>query len=336
MYPGQVLTSIAPKTTTQTLCLTQQTYKLCMAELFLFKSGTVGYRIIMINVSKWLLATVVLVACPSLAAMQQTPPKSPESAVQPVLPGLSYADYADLVVAAPVIVDATVRSEVRLKPAEAPDVPQNAARLYIEADVTALIRGTGAVPPRIGYTIDVPLDSRGRPPRYRKMRVLLFARGVANNQGQIQLVRSDAQRNWTPASDALTRRIVREVLAPDAPPIVTGIGNAFYAAGNLPGEGETQIFLTTADHRPISLNVLRTPDQAPRWSVALSEVVDQAAPPPAPQTLLWYRLACSLPATLPDTVLHGSEADNAIVREDYATVLGGLGPCGRTGDAAVR
>ena len=279
-----------------------------------------------------LLATLLLAASPSLVAAQQTPLKPLDSAVPQQAVALPYSDYADLVLASPVILDATVRSEVRLKPAEAPGVPQNATRLYIEADVTALIRGTGAVPPRIGYTIDVPLDARGRPPRYRKMRVLLFARGVANNQGQVQLVRSDAQRNWTPASDALTRRIVREVLAPDTPPTVTGIGNAFFTAGDLPGDGETQIFLTTADNRPISLNVLRKAGQPPRWSVALSEVVDEAAPPPARQTLLWYRLACTLPATLPDTALHGSEADNAIVREDYATVLNGLGACDRTVD----
>jgi hypothetical protein len=305
-----------------------------MAELFLFKTGTVGYRIAMTHPMKWLLATCVLAATPSFAALQQTAPIAPESAVSVETPAVPYSDYADLVIASPVIIDATIRSQVRLKPAEAPDVLQNAVRLYIEADVTALIRGTGAVPPRIGYTIDVPLDSRGRPPRYRKMRVLLFARGVANNQGQIQLVRSDAQRNWTPTNDALTRRIVREVLAPDAPPTVTGIGNAFYAAGALPGEGETQIFLTTTDHRPISLNVQRQPDQPPRWSVALSEVVDQAAPPPPRETLLWYRLACSLPAAMPDTALHGSEADNAIVQEDYATVLSGLGPCGRRANPA--
>ncbi|WP_242137598.1 hypothetical protein [Sphingomonas sp. TREG-RG-20F-R18-01] len=290
----------------------------------------------MTNAPKWLIAATVLTTAPLLGATQQTPLKPLDSAVLPQAPAIPYADYADLVVAAPVIVDATIRSDVRLKPAEAPDVPQNAARLYVEADVTALIRGTGAVPPRIGYTIDVPLDAHGRPPRYRKTRVLLFARGVANNQGQIQLVRSDAQRNWTPAADALTRQIVREVLAPDTPPTVTGVGNAFFTAGDLPGDGETQIFLTTADSRPISLNVLRKAGQPPRWSVALTEVVDQAAPPPAARTLLWYRLACSLPATLPDTALHGSEGDNAIVREDYATILSGLGACDRTAVAGAR
>ena len=225
-----------------------------------------------------------------------------------------------------------MRSEVRLKPAEAPDVPAGAARLYLEADVLALIRGTGAVPPRIGYTVDVRLDARGRAPHYKKARVLLFARGVAGNGGQVQLVRPDAQRGWTPGAAALTRRIVKEVLAPDAPPAITGIGNAFHTSGALPGEGETQVFLTTPGGRPISLGIERKAGAAPRWSVALSEVVDQAAPPPARDTFLWYRLACALPPTLPDAANTSGDDDAAKAREDYLFVLHELGPCDR-GDA---
>lgn len=273
-----------------------------------------------------LLAAVLSTLPAPLAAGQQHVPTPPES----TLPAPPYADFADLVVAAPLVVDATVRSELRLKPADAPDLPPAAARLYLEADVAALIRGTGAMPPRIGYTIDVPLDARGRVPRFRKTRVLLFARGVQGNAGQVQLVRPDAQRGWTPGADALARRIVREVLSPTAPPAVTGIGNAFFSVGNLPGEGETQIFLTTAD-RPISLNILHKSGEPPRWSVALSEVVDDIVPPPPHYTLLWYRLACGLPASLPADALSGTESDNGTVRDDYATVLRSLGPCDRGG-----
>ncbi|WP_010185235.1 hypothetical protein [Sphingomonas sp. PAMC 26605] len=246
-------------------------------------------------------------------------------------PVLHYADYADLVVDAPVIVDATVRSQLRLKPVDAPDLPPTIARLYVEADVGALIRGSNAVPPRIGYTLDVPLDAHGRVPSYRKARVLLFARAVSGNAGQVQLVRPDGQRSWTPAGDALTRRIVREVLAPDAPPTITGVGNAVHTAGDLPGSGQTQIFLTTVDNRPISFDIERKPDQPPHWVVALGEVVDQSAPPPARDTLLWYRLACTLPAALPDSSVPQDGDDAAIAREDYALVVRELGACERGG-----
>jgi hypothetical protein len=98
--------------------------------------------------------------------------------------------------------------------------------------------------------------------------------------------------------------------------------------GSLPGESETQIFLQTADGRPVSLNVLRRPGQTPRWSVALSETDDDAAEPPRPETLLWYRLACTLPPILPRQSLVEAESPHAI-RADYRLVIDGLGRCER-------
>lgn len=281
----------------------------------------------MLRVPKPALAALLAALPVAAVAVQQHIPTQPESA----LPTPPYADYADLVVAAPVIVDATVRSELRLKPAEAPDLAAGMARIYLEADVLALIRGAGAVPPRLGYTVDVALDSHGKPPRFRKTRVLLFARAVRGNIGQVQLVRPDAQRGWTPGGDALTRRIVREVLAPDAPPAIAGIGNAFHTSGALPGEGETQVFLTTPGGQPISLGITSKPGMSRSWTVALSEVVDQALPPPPRDTLLWYRLACTLPPYLPATANASTGDDGAAANDDYAFVVASLGPCDRGG-----
>jgi len=279
----------------------------------------------MIKVQKLALAAALAVAA-SPALSQQRPPISADSVVNPP----SYADYADLVLASPTIVDAAIRSSTRLKPAEAVGVAPGHARLYVEADVVALIRGASALPPRIAYVVDVPVDSGGRLPKLRKLRVLLFARPVPGNAGLIQLVGPDAQRNWSPEADALTRRIIEETLRPDAPPKVTGIGNAFHVKGDLPGSGETQIFLTTADNRPVSIGIERTQGEAPRWSVALSELVGEGAGPPARDTLLWYRLACGLPPALPASSLASlGESDAAIAREDYQLVIRSLGPCNR-------
>ena len=245
--------------------------------------------------------------------------------------GPSYADTADLVLAAPVIADATISSTARIKGAEAASIAPGFARFYVTADVAALIRGAGGVPPRIGYLVDVPLDAGGRAPKLKKMRVLLFARAVGGAADQVQLVAPDAQLAWSPALEARARDIAAAALASDSPPRITGFGNAFYVAGALPGEGETQIFLTTADHEPVSLSVLRRPGQAPHWAVALSEIVDDAAAPPAPETLLWYRLACSLPAALPDkSTASLSPADAQQAETDYRVVIDALGPCGRT------
>lgn len=237
-----------------------------------------------------------------------------------------YATYADLVLASPVVVDATIRSATRIKGAEAAGLPAGRGRFYVEADVLALIRGTRPLAPRIGYVLDVAVDARGRAQPLKKLRVLLFARPVAGSGTQIQLIGRDAQRSWTPAANALTRRITAEALAPDAPPEVTGVGNAFHVPGALPGEGETQIFLATADQRPVSLSIVRRPGEQRRWNVSLSDIVAEGAGSPARDTLLWYRLACSLPPTLPNP---DSSAEGQIAAEDYRFVMASLGPCDR-------
>jgi len=279
------------------------------------------------------LPAMVGIAPPAFATATQSPDSRPASAaVDPAGPGAgpTYADLVDLTLASPVIADATIRSTTRIKGAEAAGVAADRQRLYVEADVTALVRGQAGLPPRIGYLLDAPTDDRGRAPKLKKARVLLFARPVANLAGQVQLSAPDAMLPWSPGIDGQVRAIARAVVASDAPPAITGIGNAFHVPGALPGEGETQIFLIAAGGRPVSLSILRRPGEQPRWAVALSEIVDEAAGPPARDTLLWYRLACSLPAALPDAATAQLDPANAVIaREDYGFVLAQLGPCER-------
>jgi len=109
------------------------------------------------------------------------------------------------------------------------------------------------------------------------------------------------------------------------------VREALHVPGNLVGEGETQIFLSTESGDPVSLTVLRRPGAEPTWGVALGEIVDQAARPPARDTLTWYRLACFLPTALPQSAnLSGVARARAIAAEDYRLVRGELGACPRT------
>src|SRR3569623_2318830 len=267
----------------------------------------------MFNVPATILAVMLATAAGAPPAQQN--PSNPSESVQPVtMP--PYADYADLVLASPLIVNATLHGTSRLKPVEAPDLGPGKARLYVEADVLTIIRGTEPLPPRIGYLLDVQDDAKGRLPALKQLHVLLFARPAG--AGQIQLVRPDAQRNWTPGGEQLARRIVGEVLAADAPPAVTGVSHAFHTAGALPGEGETQIILATGTGRQVTMTVDRAAGGARSWKVALSDIVADSAGPPRRGTLLWSRLACSLPATLPESSLDGIEpGDATIARDDY-------------------
>lgn len=261
---------------------------------------------------------------PLAAAAPQ--PQQNQAQASAVLP--SYATLARQVIGAPLIIDARIRSAVRIKGAEAANVAAGYQRFYVEADVSGLIRGAGGLPPRIGYVADVPLDARGRAPKLKKMRVLIFARPVQGRPDQVQLTEVASQYAWLPELDSQVRAITRDALASDAPPAITGVGNAFHVPGSLPGEGETQVFLQTANGAPVSLQILRRPGEQPRWSVSLGDIVDDSAGPPQPATLLWYRLACGLPQALPaESVESGDPANAAIARQDYAMVLRALGPC---------
>ncbi|MDO7834227.1 hypothetical protein Q4610_04130 [Sphingobium sp. HBC34] len=243
---------------------------------------------------------------------------------------LSYADIVDLADRAPLVANVRIRNIIVLTPDQAGTVPARHKRLFVEADVTGLIRGESGISPLVTYLYDAPTDARGKLPRYKKAQVILFAR-PGTRPGELQLVAPDAQIAATPEESSRVKAILSALVAPDAPPRILGLGDAFHVAGTIEGEGETQIFLRTENGDPVSLSVLRRPGQAPRWAVALGEIVDEAARPPEPGSLLWYRLACSLPAALPARAVRTLPvADAEAARADYGVVIQALGPCGRT------
>jgi hypothetical protein len=259
------------------------------------------------------------------AASSQTPIRAQNSAAE------SYADLTDLALAARATVIVTVRNSVRLKGPDAVGVAPGFVRFYLEGDVDALIAGRTGLPATVSWLVDMPLDGANHPPKLKKLKLILLARPIPGKAGTLQLVSRKAQLAWTPEREQRLRTILSEANSASAPPVVTGVGHAFHVAGSIPGEGETQIFLKTADNRPVSLNVQRHPGEDPRWSVSLGEIVDDQAAAPKPETLLWYRLACGLPASLSDDAVADQAAeDAALARDDYRLVLKGLGPCGRT------
>lgn len=243
---------------------------------------------------------------------------------------LSYADMVDLAEPAPLVANVRIRNIITLKPEQAPDVAPGHRRLFVEADVTGLIRGEGGISPSVTYLYDAPVDRRGKPPKLKKAQMILFARG-GGRPGDIQLIAPDAQIPATADSVARVKAVISSLVVRDAPPRILGLGDAFHVAGTIAGEGETQIFLRTENGDPVSLSILRRPGQPPRWAVALGEIVDEAARPPEPGSLLWYRLACALPPTLPAASVRSLPVlDAEAARADYAVVVQALGPCGRT------
>ena len=256
-------------------------------------------------------------------SLAQTPPAQSSATSAP-----GYVTLARLGTRAPIVARVKVSESIPVSPERAPGVTPQNVRLYIEAQVITLIRGREGIGESIRYLVDVPRDSRGKAPKYKKRDFLIFARPVAGRPGEVQLIGDDAQIAWTPETDQRARAILREVVASDAPPDINGIREALHVPGNLQGEGETQIFLKTQNDAPVSISVLRRPGLAPQWAVSLSEIVDEAAKAPVRGTLLWYKLACFLPDQLPAEALLSADARaNALARTDYQFVKRQLGAC---------
>ena len=249
---------------------------------------------------------------------------------------LTYADLAGLSDAAEIVARVQVRKVNRLKPEQAPGLQPGMARILVEARTSALLSGP-AMGEFVRYLADVPLDGKGKVPKLSKAQVLIFARTVTGRAGELRLVDGGAQIAWSPGVEARVRTILAELLSPEAPPPIKALREVLFVPGNLADEGETQLFLQTENNAPVSLSVVRRPDMGRTWGVSLSEIVDQAARPPARDTLTWYRLACFLPQSIPPrAALSGSAEDQRMAEQDYAFVLRELGECTRTRPAVMR
>jgi hypothetical protein len=267
-------------------------------------------------------AVVLAGAGPASAAPRQPPVPAPAA---------TYADLADLAEAAALVALVEVRDQAEVEPERAPGLAPGHARLYLEARTVALLAGRSAVGESLVYLADVPRDAKGKAPKLKKQQFLVFADPVAGRAGALQLVDPSAQVPATPENEQLARTVVAALAAPDAAPAVTGIRDVMSVAGNLSGESETQLFLDTASGQPVSLTVIRRPGMDPTWGVSWSEIVDQSARPPEPQTVAWYRLACFLPAGLPaDAFLQQDAGSRRQAEADYRFILEQLGACPRT------
>jgi hypothetical protein len=242
----------------------------------------------------------------------------------------TYPDLAVLADGTPLVLRAQVTSTAPVEAARARGVRPGYQRLYVEAKTQALLFGNAPVGEALKYLVDVPLDAKGKVPKLKKQSVILFARPVAGRVGELQLVAPDAQLAWSAALEPRLVTILGELAKPGAPGAVTGVREAIHVAGALAGQGETQLFLSTAASEPAAITVTRAPGAPPSWTASFSELVG-ASGAPSRDTLAWYRLACSLPSSLPARAhVSATAADRAAAEADYRFVLSQLGPCTRT------
>lgn len=250
-------------------------------------------------------------------------PLLPAGPAQAAPPG--FADLADLIIAAPVIVTGTIAKAGKVNPKDSPGAPAGTARLLLAVDVDAALVAPGPVPPRLTWLWDAPLDAKGKPPKAKAMRILAFL-AAPDAAGQSRLVGRLAQQPWDAGLEAQVRGLAAAARSGTVP-VVTGVTNGFRAEGNVRGESEAQFFLASADGKPLTLIVQARPGEARRVLVARGEMIDDSAAERVQKdTLLWYRLACFLPARLPAA----AGGRDAALAADWRAAITSLGACGRT------
>jgi hypothetical protein len=266
----------------------------------------------------------------ALAAVVAGPLPAQTPAAQPAAPRYTYVDLVELGQSANLVLKVQIRKQTTLPPERSPGLKPGMVRLYLEADAVTLYSGRAAIGQAQRLLADFPLDAKGKPPKLKNVSLVLFGREVPGKPGEVQLLSPDSYMDPDPVEEERLRTVLQQLAATDKPPQVTGVREAISIAGNLAGESETQLFLETSGGQPVSITVMRRPGMAPQWGVAWSEIVDQAARPPARDTLAWYSLVCSLPFELPASAnLSADAAGRLRAVQDYKVVIDQLGFCRR-------
>ncbi len=270
------------------------------------------------------LAIIPLMASSAAAPAQPVgaPPSAPAAtstnAGQP-----SYVALVDLSLAAPVIVRATITRSRRIAASAAPGLAPGQVRLLITATVDSALIAPDAIPRTLSWLQDVPPAARGRTPDLKGQSVLAWLRAPSAD-GQTTLIAGNAAQPWSAPLEARVRAIAAEIRTGNVP-IITGVTNGFRVPGTVAGEAESQFFLATRDNRPLTMVVLDRPGQQRQIQVASTDIIDESATSVQPNTLLWYRLACALPARLPASA--GGADQN--LAQAWASAMASLGPCNR-------
>jgi hypothetical protein len=240
---------------------------------------------------------------------------------------LGFVDIADLTVSAPVIVQANVSRSERLSERDSPGIAKGHARTLITAVVDKAIVAPGAVPSELSWLWDAPLDSKGKLAKQKNRAVMAWI-STPTPDGKTRLIAPNALQTWTPALDTQVREIATEARSGTSPAI-TGVINGFRADGTVSGESESQFFLSTSDARGATLVITNRPGSPLRVALSRGDVIDESATVVRNGTLLWYRLACGLPAILPAQ----AGGDNRALAADWTAAMASLGPCRRQSGA---
>ncbi len=119
---------------------------------------------------------------------------------------LTYADIVDLGDSSNLVVKARIRKQRTLGPQQSPGLRPGWVRLLIEADTEALISGPAAIGESLRFLADFPLGPKGKPPKLKKLSLLLWAVPVPGRPGDLQMIDVDSYALADPALEARCAR----------------------------------------------------------------------------------------------------------------------------------
>ena len=263
-------------------------------------------------------AAILIASGQAVAAPAPPPPPPPQS----------YAQLARLYLASPIVLRAQVKSEAKLSKktlAAMEPLPPQQGRLMLGVEIQSVLKAPQALPAQMSFLWQGPLDANGKLPKLRKSSRLFFLMPTGPS---VTLVEVGAAPLWSSADEETLRAIGREASDPVAVGLAPG---ALRLATVTPADGDRSspfvhfLFETRGGSNLVA--ILERADG--RWLLrTTTSDLDQDARPVPPNSLLWYHLACGLPAAPPDPVSRQASAeDAALAREAWAGMLADLGPC---------
>jgi hypothetical protein len=243
-----------------------------------------------------------------------------------------YPVAARLYLNSPVVARGLITSQSKLNKkgnASLPPLPTGQGRAMLEAELQTVLKAPDALPASLKFLWQGPLDAKGKLPTFKKQTLLLFLTpATANGVTGYGLTDINSVRPWLPTEDAQLRAIAAAAQDPAQRGLaIKGVRTTFVT---MPEDANStpyvHILFSTMNNAPLAAILEK---QSGQWMLRTTLTdLDQDAVGIQRQSLLWYHMACGLPAEPPAAVAkQPTEAESALARDAWSGMLEQLGPC---------
>jgi hypothetical protein len=243
-----------------------------------------------------------------------------------------YPVAARLYLSAPVVVRGLVKGQSKLAKkdnAGLPPLPADQGRAMLEMELQGALKAPDALPSTLKFLWQGPLDAKAKMPNFKKQILLAFLTSVtANGATGYGLIDVNSIKSWSQAEEAQLRAIASAAQDPAQRGLaIKAVRTAFVT---VPEDGNSEpyvhILFDTQNRAPLAAIMTK---QTTGWALRTTLTdLDQDAIAVQRQSLLWYHMACGLPASPPPAVANqASDAEKVLAVEAWSAMLEQLGPC---------